>query len=368
MTSKYHFETPVDVETLQEVTKALNFFVGRVGVHRSDSDGFTLTAPEGIAEQDFRDAVKHFLKGKRPLRERVIADDPGKVEVSCELPSSDRIEVTSGSFLQGPRWRAAMDSTEDRVRRSFAEQFGAIRLRVPSVISRQVLVSAGYYRKFPNLVNAISRIRNDYWDGVAVSQLRPGQSEALASYYVPSGDVLNPVTCYHVYSQAQQLLERYDGATLFAVEGSVFRHESYNHGPTRLAEFTMHEMVRMGPERQAQEDFERFLEAFVRFFGDLGVPYRIVSAADAFFGDEPTLSRGAQLLSGAKYEVRVPLGRDELSVASVNLHGPVFADAFRLDRLGPIEATCCAGIGIDRLVYALQAYGLCAGDSVKAAL
>lgn len=103
-------------------------------------------------------------------------------------------------------------------------------------------------------------------------------------------------------------------------------------------------------------EFARMLDAFADFFASLGVPHRIITASDAFFGDEPSLTRDAQLLSGSKFEVRIPLLDGELSVASVNLHGTVFADAFDLRGVHGIETSCCAGIGLDRLTYALGSY------------
>jgi hypothetical protein len=110
------------------------------------------------------------------------------------LPADDRIAIGPGTRLQGPEWSAAMDRTRNLIRERLAGQFDAPMLRGTAQIPRDVLVRAGYYRKFPNLVSAVSRIRPDYWDGVSVAQLRPSQLKALESFYVPSEMVLNPVT------------------------------------------------------------------------------------------------------------------------------------------------------------------------------
>jgi hypothetical protein len=353
---RFHYERPTDESTLQELTKALVFFYGDVTVTDTDP-GFTVDVSAALSEKEVEDVVRHFLRGQRVVPSRTVAESAGRAGAQCGLPHDDRMEVGPGAYLQGPGWADAMDATRALVREHLADRFDVPQLRGSALISRDVLIRAGYYRKFPNLVNAVSRIRPDYWDGVSVAQLRPGQEEALASFYVPSDMVLNPVTCYHVYARAHTLMRRYSTG-MFGIEGPVFRHESHNHTPTRLAEFTMYELVGMGTEEEVGTYFHSLLEAYTELFAALGLPHRIVSASDAFFGDDPTLTRNAQLMSGSKFEVRIPMKDGELSVASVNSHGAAFVDSFELSQGGTVQATCCAGIGLDRLAYALTAYDL----------
>ncbi|MER7334022.1 MULTISPECIES: aminoacyl--tRNA ligase-related protein [unclassified Micromonospora] len=357
------FPRPIDDAALDELRKALRFFYPAAIVERADTDtgsgpaGLTVTAPDASPDA-LRDVVEHFLRGHRPVDTRVVSERAGSV--SARPQPDDRVPVADGVYLHGPRWGAAVAAVRAAVRRSFRREYAAPLIVGSALIPRSVLVRAGYYRKFPHQVNAVARIRNDYWDSVTVAALRPDQTAALASFYEPSDLVLNPVTCYHVYSRARELVREH-GSRLFAVEGPVFRHESANHDPTRLAEFTMHELVWIGPTDEADRQFQRFVASFEALFDSLRLPFRVVTAADPFFGAEPAFARDAQLLAGSKYEIRVPLpGNDgkEISVASVNAHGSVFVTAFELSQLDAVEATCCAGIGIERVVYALLAYGL----------
>ncbi|MCX5249553.1 hypothetical protein OG895_30765 [Streptomyces sp. NBC_00201] len=352
---RYRYERPVDAGAADELRKALAFHYGDVTVRQLDK-GIDVVVAAGPSEPELAEMVRHFLRGHRDVPATIVAEHPGRPGLSCGLPDDHRIAVARGAYLHGPEWTAAMDHVRELCRERLAEPFGAPLLAGSAQISRDVLVRAGYYKKFPNLVNAVARIRDHYWDGVTVSQLRPQQTEALDSFYRPAETVLTPVTCYHVYANAAELKNRY-GTGLFAIDGPVFRHESHNHSATRLGEFRMFELIRMGSAEEVADDFERMMKAFTAFFAELGVPHRIISASDAFFGDAPTMTREAQLLNKSKFEVRVPLGDGELSVASVNSHGEVFADSFGLRDLGA-EATCCAGIGLDRLTYALLSYGL----------
>lgn len=369
MLVRYHHKRAVTAASADELRKALAFYYGSDAVLvRQEDEGVLVEVGSSLTELELSDIVRHFLRGHRDVPVRVIAEHgpaAGAARPVSLPPADDRIAISGGTYLQGPEWGDALERTRQLVYERVAADFDAPRLTGSAQIPREVLLRAGYYRKFPNLVNAVSRIRPDYWDGVTVSRLRPGQSEALASFYEPSDLVLNPVTCYHVYSNALELRRRH-GTDLFAIEGPVFRHEAHNHNATRLAEFRMFELVRLGRSEEVRAEFDRLLDSFCRFFVSLGLPHRVVSASDAFFGDDPSLSRDAQLLNGSKFEVRVPLAEGELSVASVNAHGEVFADAFGLREAAGIEATCCAGIGLDRLAYALLAHGLLPTEAAPA--
>ncbi len=360
-TVRYRHERPVGPGAVEELRKALAFHHPDVTVEALET-GVEVVLHSGPSEQELGEMVRHFLRGHREVATTVLAEHPGRPGISCGLPEDDRIPAVRGAYLQGPEWTRAMDTVRRLCHERLAEGFGAPLLAGPAQISRDVLVRAGYYQKFPNLVNAVARIRDGYWDGVTVSRLRADQTAALDSFYTPSESVLTPVTCYHVYANAAELSARY-GTGVYAIDGPVFRHESHNHSATRLGEFRMFELVRLGSAEEVAESYERMLKAFTAFFTELDVPHRVVSASDAFFGDAPTMTREAQLLNKSKFEVRVPLADGaELSVASVNAHGEVFAEAFGLRPLGA-DATCCAGIGLDRLTYALLSYGLLPGGT-----
>ena len=363
--ARYCHGRAVGEAAAEELRKALAFYYGEVEVSRTDA-GCDVTVHADVTEPELAEIVRHFLRGHRDVATTVVAQETGLPGLSCVLPEDDRIQVAPGTYLQGPEWTTAMEAVRGRVHDQLAAALGAPLIATSAQIRQDVLVRAGYYQKFPNLVSTVARIRPQYWDGVAVANLRPGQQAARDSFYAPAGVALTPVTCYHVYSNAEMLLGRYDTG-LLAVEGPNFRYESHNHGPSRLAEFQMFELVRLGSAVEVATEFQRLLDTFTSFFARLGLPHRIVSASDAFFGDAPTMTREAQLLNRSKFEVRVPLGDGELSVASVNAHGEVFADAFGLRGLG-VEATCCAGVGLDRLTYALLSYGLSAQPLAVAGL
>lgn len=351
-----HVNSSVDALTLKELEQTLRFFYGAITVEDGTDGGVLVRSSSQLPAVEIQRVVDHFLDGHRPRRPRVIAIG-GMAPVAVHTaPADDRIPVAPGVYLHGPEWRATMVDTRGLVRRHFAEEVPAPHVTGSALISRAVLLAAGYYRHFPNMVNAVARLRNNYWDGVSVAQLGPDQGDELSSFYVASDVVLNPVPCYHIYSQAHELVHRY-GSTRFTIEAPAFRYESHNHGKTRLAEFSMFELVSMGTVEAVAMEHRRFVGSFERLFQKLRLPYRIVTASDGFFGDDPASKRGAQLSCGSKYEVRVPVDDGELSVGSINRHGKVFVNAFGLGALGPIQETCCAGVGFERLSYARRYHG-----------
>jgi len=355
----YRHPSVIGGEAGQELVKALAVFYTSPRLSVVDGTTFvSISEPTDLSPAGLEAIVRHFLRGRREQSEVELRPLSSYRPPLAASLTDDRSETGPGIYLAGPQWTSAKAWLRRQIVGMLPARVGATFLEVPSQISEDVLVRAGYFEKFPHLVSAIGHLRPEYWDQVTVSALRREQTSARRSFYETSNTVLNPVTCYHVYSNAHTLQRQNNQSNgLFAIEGSVFRHEGRSLGPTRLSEFTMFELVKMGTVPDVEDSAEAFRLAFEHFFDQLSVPYRIVSASDAFFGDEPSLRRSSQLRSHSKYEIRIPMADGELSVASINRHSDSFVEPFGLQTLG-VEATCCAGIGIDRLLSALQAYGL----------
>lgn len=353
---------PVDASAAEEMRKSLSHLYEAVTVEAGDRR--VRVEVEGTeTEESLARVVEHFLAGHREVP-AVVIHDRRRSAAAPAAPSAPRtaqgldgrIPTGPGTFLQGPHWLAALDAVRSFVDERLADRFDTRAWQTPALIDERVLVSAGYFAKFPHMVSTVHRMRADYWDMVAVGELDPTETQVRQSKDLPSGSALTPVTCYHVYAHAGDLIERRGAAGLFQINGPVFRHEGGNHGLTRLAEFTMTEMVGLGTAADIELHHRALLDTFLALLDELGVDFYVSTASDPFFGADANMLRAAQLLGAAKYEVRIPVpGGSDLSVASVNRHGETFVRAFNLDRLG-VEETCCAGIGLERLTYALLAH------------
>lgn len=353
----------VDGSTADELRKALSHLYDGAAVELSrEGRRVSVTIADGESGESLSRVVEHFLRGHREVPTVIVhdrrPDGPAADGRDHASPAyDDRIATSSGAYLQGERWLGDLSAVRSFVHERLVARFGAPVLQTPALIDERVLVAAGYYASFPHLVNTVHRLKSDYWSGVEVSRLTHDQHDARRAHYEAAGVALTPVTCYHVYAQAADLLARH-GTGLFQITGPVFRHEGGNHDATRLAEFSMTEMVGMGTAAEVADHHRRLLECFVELLEDLDIPFYVATASDPFFGADPSLQRAAQLLGAAKYEVRIPLpGSGDLSVGSINRHAGTFVRAFELADLADVEETCCAGIGLERLTYALAAYG-----------
>ena len=359
VTAEVTARRPISSSAADEMRKTLSHLFDDVCV-RVDGTRVQVEARGCESAAELGRVLEHFVASHREVPVKVVMDRRARAGDVVDGPRTsgpprpgapdDRLADGWGGFLQGPAWLADLRAVEAYVTQRLTERFCRDAWQTPALMDENVLADTGYYSKFPHLVSAVHRLRPDYWDIVGVSRLDPLDAAARHASFAPSGTALTPVTCYHAYAHAAELLEHDGPEGVFHIRGPVFRHEGRSHGPTRLAEFTMTEMVAMGSAAHVQEHHAAFLATFVHLLEDLDVDFYVCTASDPFFAtDDANMLRAAQLMSAAKYEVRISIaGEDDLSVASVNRHGAAFIKPFGLDALG-VEETCCAGIGLERL-------------------
>jgi seryl-tRNA synthetase len=211
---------------------------------------------------------------------------------------------------------------------------GAREVQYPTVIGRAVLDRTGYFEAFPHGATALDP---------AVS--------------LPKGGawVLQPAVCYQCYAQLEGA--RIDRTVLTAA-GRCYRHgESSFDGLTRLWEFTMREIVLLGPAEWVRAEREAWLEGAARVVRALGIEARLAPATDPFFG---AVGRGRELiqrLKSLKHELQADAGEaGEIAVASVNLHESFFGSRFGITlNGGTVAHSACVAFGIERLAAALVA-------------
>ena len=90
----------------------------------------------------------------------------------------------------------------------------------------------------------------------------------------------------------------------------------------------------------------------------LGLPYRIDQASDAFFGRGGKLMAMSQIEQALKFELLVPVRSAEQPTAcmSFNYHRDHFGTAWNLhNKAGAVMHTGCVAFGMDRLALALFA-------------
>lgn len=214
-----------------------------------------------------------------------------------------------------------------------AASSGAEEYRFPSLIARETLARAGYFEAFP--------------DG-ATGVHAPGHD---------GSHLLSPAVCYHCYALlADQTLEE---PCVLTCVGTCHRHEGGAYEPlARLWEFTMREVVFLGPAAWVARQREEWIERVRDLARSLGLAGELELATDPFFGGPARGKTLLQQLKALKYELRLRAGAEgqTLAVASFNLHEAFFGRRFGIALPGGAPAhSACVAFGLERWVFAVLA-------------
>lgn len=241
------------------------------------------------------------------------------------------------------------------------QEWNAQPLLTPTLIPAAVLARCNYFRSFPNTVTFACHLHPEA--GV-INGFRARHDDKMTLDDQALGDMappetcLSPAVCYHVYHRNQGRTLDPAGA-IYRVHGKCFRYEATNlNGMTRLWEFSMRELVFLGPSDSVLDQRQQCLETFGAFFDELGLACEIRTASDPFYiaPDAPSKTY-FQLTAETKYEVSALLPDDErVAVGSLNYHHDFFGRAFdiKIDG-GGLAHSVCIGFGLERLVCAFLA-------------
>jgi seryl-tRNA synthetase len=251
-----------------------------------------------------------------------------------------------------------MDYFDRRVRR-MAEKFQAEPRLFPSLIGADVLDRCRYLKNFPASLNLVSHIREDHdvlqefshaarWNGEQLVCNSDGLSAVEC--------LLSPSVCFHWYMCLRDSAFTKPGA--ITALGKCFRYESSNlTGLERMWDFTMREIIFVGPAEYVLSNRITLVELCAQFLDELGMAYEISTATDPFFVDSYAVQAAYQQGFELKFELLAPLpynGR-KLAVGSINYHQDFFGRSFAIETgKGPAH-TGCLGFGYERLALAFLA-------------
>jgi len=228
--------------------------------------------------------------------------------------------------------------------------------RFPPVMSRRHLEKSGYLKSFPHFLGCVCCLNGDEAKiRSAVERFESGQDWTPE---LSAADlVLTPAACYPIYPLAASRGKVPAEGIMFDVAGDCFRREP-SKDLDRLQSFRMREYVCVGTPEQVDAFRRRWLDRAPDFAGQLGLPFRIEQASDAFFGRGGKLMAMSQIEQALKFELLVPLRSAEKPTAcmSFNYHRDHFGTVWNLrNAKGEVAHTGCVAFGMDRLALALFA-------------
>jgi len=266
-------------------------------------------------------------------------------------------EAGEGQITVGEPVLSLLDHLDVRIKDLVVRDFGARAFRYPTLIPTAAMQRCRYFQSFPHLMMVVSRLHADVdaYRGFLCDLDGGGDlADGLRAYASGFDYCLPPTMCFHTYHQFA------DGplpgpALAVTARGKSFRFESrYRRSLERLWDFTIREIVFIGPRDYVLDCRGRLMERTRELMDALGLGGRCEVANDPFFVNADTAERvWSQHLLELKYELRLPLeaGRD-IAVSSFNFHDRFFGESFAITTDDGAAYTACAGFGLERLTYA----------------
>jgi seryl-tRNA synthetase len=304
----------------------------------------------------------------RPLP---YAEDP----LAALLERGELSQEAPGIFALGPLAARLMDYFEGRFL-ELAASFDAPPYRFPTLIPARYLERVGYFRAFPHSLTFATHLREDLdaIDGFAAgAACEEGALNTPPEHFGRIQALLSPAVCYHLYfSLADRPLP--GGRLAATAVGNCFRYEAINlTSLERLWNFTMREVIFVGPKEYVLESRETARERMRRVLEEIGLAYRVESANDPFFIGEFRKQAAFQSAFQLKFEIRARLpfkdqpdeqgwgtGMGTLAVGSYNYHQDFFGRNLNITLPdGSPAHTGCVAFGLERMAFAFLAqYGL----------
>ena len=229
-------------------------------------------------------------------------------------------------------------------------------LRFPPVMSRAQLERHGYLKSFPNLLGAVSCLCGSERHIRGVVQ-RFEEGADWTGELEAADLVLAPAACYPVYPLAAARGPVPADGYVFDVASDCFRREP-SRDLDRLQSFRMREYVCVGRPEQIDDFRRRWMARAQDLARQLGLPHRLDTASDAFFGRGGKLMAMSQVEQALKFELLIPLrsAADPTACMSFNYHRDHFGTTWNLrNTAGQVMHTGCVAFGMDRLALALFA-------------
>jgi len=273
-------------------------------------------------------------------------------------------QEAAGIYTLGPLITHLMDYFEQHFI-ELADSFEAAPYRFPTLIPAEYMERVNYFRAFPHSLTFATHLRQDI-DAIdhfaQHAACEHGVLKTPPDSFAGVQTLLSPAVCYHLYfALADKHLP--NGQLAATAVGNCFRYEAINlTSLERLWNFTMREVIFVGPKDYVLENREVARQRMQRVMAETGLAYRIESANDPFFIGEFRKQAAFQSAFQLKFEIRarLPFKDSTLAVGSYNYHQDFFGRHLNITLPdGSPAHTGCVAFGLERIAFAFLAqYGL----------
>jgi seryl-tRNA synthetase len=333
---------------------------------RSPVEGVRQVALEEKVQRVVTSMVQGAFKPKVQILENFL-DRPVPYCMDPNVELLERGEIfqeANGIFTIGPLVSRVIRIFE-KYFEALAASFDAKAYRFPTLIPARYLERVNYFRAFPHSLTFVTHLREDLdaIDGFAQQATCVGHDLITPpESFAKIQNLLSPAVCYHLYfSLADKPLP--SGRMVATAVGNCFRYESVNLiSLERLWNFTMREVIFVGPKDFVLENREVAHQRMSAVFDAIGLAYQVESANDPFFIGEFRKQAAFQSAFQLKFEIRarLPFKNGTLAVGSYNYHQDFFGRNLNISLPDGTPAhTGCVAFGLERMAFAFLAqYGL----------
>ena len=333
---------------------------------RAPADGAARSGLEDKVQRIVATMVQGAFKPKVQILENYLDRPvPYSADPNAELIArGEMFQEATGIFTVGPLVTKLIAFFEKQFVK-LADSFEASPYRFPTLIPARYLERVNYFRAFPHSLTFVTHLREDLDVIDAFAQTACCDEHGLKTppdSFAQIQTLLSPAVCYHLYfALADKPLP--GGKLAATAVGNCFRYESVNlTSLERMWNFTMREVIFVGPKDFVLQNRETGRERMRGFFEEIGLAYRVESANDPFFIGEFKKQAAFQSAFQLKFEIRaaLPFKQGTLAVGSYNYHQDFFGRSLNitLPDGSPVHTGCIA-FGLERMAFAfLSQYGL----------
>lgn len=229
---------------------------------------------------------------------------------------------------------------------------------IPAMIDGEVLEKCGYFESFPDQISAVASIKDESIEDIMNGNKVNEAHIALHNKY------LTPSACLHIYPMFNG--KNIEKNEVITTKARVYRCEKSGFEElTRLWDFSVREIVFIGSKEFVKENLEEMKQRAFNIAKNITPDAKLDIAHDHFYkGQRNDIKARIQKKNEQKFELRIPIGDRDVSVASFNFHGYHFSLPFKFDQNKQIVSGC-VGFGLERWVAACNEYGKYDVDEIR---